>query len=109
VGVLGFTEGNSEEVPSLGTTKFEFAAGATTLKVWQIDGLSADTGPIQAYSGIRYLTAVVDNIDAVLTRARDAGRNIPVGPQVIAPGVKIAIVEDPDRNWFELVERADTP
>ncbi len=109
VGVLGFTEGNSEAVPSLGTTKFEFAAGATTLKVWQIDGLPADTGPIQAYSGIRYLTAEVDNIDAVLTRARAAGRTIPVEPRDIAPGVKIAMVEDPDGNWFELLERADTP
>ncbi|MBT5817954.1 MAG: VOC family protein [Proteobacteria bacterium] len=104
-GVLGFAEGKSEEVPSMGTTKFEFAAGATTLKVWQIDGLLAETGPVQAYSGIRYLTAEVDNIDAVLTRARDAGRNIPIEPLDIVPGVKIAMVEDPDGNWFELLER----
>lgn len=103
--VLGFTEGKIEAVPSLGTDKYEFAAGATTLKLWQIDGLEAHTGPIQSYAGIRYLTAVVDDIDAVLSRARGAGRNIPLDPLEIAPGVQIAMVEDPDGNWFELVER----
>lgn len=103
--VLGFVEGKTEPVPSLGTDKYEFAAGATTLKLWQIDGLAAHTGPIQAYAGIRYLTAVVDDIGAVLSRARSAGRNIPFGPVDIAPGVQIAMVEDPDGNWFELVER----
>jgi catechol 2,3-dioxygenase-like lactoylglutathione lyase family enzyme len=103
--VLGFTQGNVEAVPSLGTNKHEFSAGATTLKLWQIDGLDARTGPIQDHAGIRYLTAEVDDIDAVLFRARDAGQNIPLGPVEIAPGVQIAMVEDPDGNWFELVQR----
>jgi catechol 2,3-dioxygenase-like lactoylglutathione lyase family enzyme len=103
--VLGFTQGNVEAVPSLGTDKHEFSAGATTLKLWQIDDLEAHTGPIQDYAGIRYLTAEVDDIDAVLSRARQAGQNIPHGPLEIAPGVQIAMVEDPDGNWFELVER----
>lgn len=103
--VLGFTQGNVEAVPSLGTDKYEFSAGATTLKLWQIDGLEAHTGPIQDHAGIRYLTAEVDDIDAVLSRARDAGQNIPLGPVEIAPGVQIAMVEDPDGNWFELVQR----
>lgn len=103
-GVLGFAEGNTEPVPSLGTDKCEFAAGATTLKLWQVDGLEAHTGPIQAYAGVRYLTAVVDDMGAVLSRARAAGRNIPFGPVEIAPGIQIAMVEDPDGNWFELVE-----
>ena len=103
--VLGFTEGNVEAVPSLGTDKHEFRAGATTLKLWQIDGLKAHTGPVQAYAGIRYLTAVVDDLDAVLSRARRGGHGIPLGPVEIAPGVQIAMVEDPDGNWFERVER----
>lgn len=106
--VLGFTAGKIEAVPSLGTDKYEFTAGATTLKLWQIDGLDAHTGPIQSYAGIRYLTAVVDDIDAVLSRARDAGSNIPLEPLEIAPGVQIAMVEDPDGNWFELVEQNQT-
>jgi catechol 2,3-dioxygenase-like lactoylglutathione lyase family enzyme len=92
-------------VPSLGTDKHEFSAGATTLKLWQIDGLDSHTGPIQDYAGIRYLTVEVDDIDAVLSRARDAGQNVPFGPVDIAPGIQIAMVEDPDGNWFELVER----
>ena len=88
----------------MGTIKHEFVAGDTTLKVWQLDGLPAETGAIPDYSGIRYLTAVVDSIDAVVARARDAGRHIPVGPRDLAPEVRIAIIEDPDGNWFELVE-----
>ena len=102
--VLGLEAGKSEDLPSLGTIKHEFVAGDTTLKVWQLDGLPAETGAIPDYSGIRYLTAVVDSIDAVVARARDAGRHIPVEPRDLAPGVRIAIIEDPDGNWFELVE-----
>ena len=102
--VLGFGQGKIEAIPSLGTDKYEFSAGATTLKLWQIDGLDAHTGPIQDYAGIRYLTAVIDDLDVVLSRARDAGQNVPFGPVEFMPGVQIAIVEDPDGNWFELVE-----
>lgn len=104
--VLQLKAGKVEAVPSLGTDKYEFIAGATTLKLWQIDGLDAHTGPIQAYAGIRYLTAVVDDLGAVLARARNAGRKVPFGPVDIMPGVSIAMVEDPDGNWFELVERS---
>ncbi len=104
--VLGFEAGKSEELPALGTTKHEFVTGDTTLKVWQLDELPAETGSIQDYPGIRYLTALVDSIDPVVARARDAGHNIPIEPRDLAPGVQIAIIEDPDGNWFELVELA---
>lgn len=102
--VLGFTEGSTEPIPSLNTDKVEFAAGATTLKLWQINNLPAHTGPIQAYAGIRYLTAVVDEMDAVISRAHGAGHPVPLAPTEIAPGLHIAMIEDPDGNWFELVE-----
>ena len=104
--VLGFEAGKSEDLPALGTTKQEVIAGDTTLKVWQLNDLPAETGAISDYSGIRYLTVVVDNIDAVVARARDSERIIPVPPQEFAPGIRKAIIEDPDGNWFELVESA---
>ena len=104
--VLGFEAGKSEELPALGTTKYEVIAGGTTLKVWQLNGLPAETGPISDYSGIRYLTVRVNNIESVVSRARDSKGNIPIAPRDVSPGIRRAIIEDPDGNWFELVEFA---
>jgi catechol 2,3-dioxygenase-like lactoylglutathione lyase family enzyme len=33
-----------------------------------------------------------------------AGYNVPVLPREIRPGIKIAMIEDPDGNWVELLE-----
>ena len=76
------------------------------MKVWQLNGLPAETGPISDYSGIRYLTVRVNNIESVVSRARDSKGNIPIPPRDVSPGIRRAIIEDPDGNWFELVEFA---
>jgi catechol 2,3-dioxygenase-like lactoylglutathione lyase family enzyme len=100
--VLGFAEGTVEPIPSLNTDKVEFKAGATTLKLWEISELQPHTGPIHDYAGIRYLTVRVDDMDEILSRARSAGYNVPLAPMQFAPGLHIAMIEDPDGNWFEI-------
>lgn len=100
--VLGFSEGKTEPIPGLNTDKVEFAAGTITLKLWQISDLPSHTGPIHNYAGIRYLTVRVDDMVSILSRAQKRGCNVPLAPTQFSPGLHIAMVEDPDGNWFEL-------
>lgn len=100
--VLGFSEGKTEPIPGLNTDKVEFAAGTITLKLWQINDLPSHTGPIHNYAGIRYLTVRVDDMVSILSRAQKSGCNVPQAPTQFSPGLHIAMVEDPDGNWFEL-------
>lgn len=106
--VLGFTEGATEPIPYLKTDKVEFLAGSTRLKLWQINELPAHTGPIQAYAGIRYLTVKVNDVREIISRARTAGLKVPLEPFEFAPGIEIAMIEDPDGNWFEVTAPART-
>ena len=61
-------------------------------------------GPAGDASGVRYLTLQVDDVEATVKRCVDAGRPVPVPRFEFQPGVFIAMVEDPDGNWVELVQ-----
>lgn len=61
-------------------------------------------GPTAA-TGIRYWTLIVDDLDAYVADARRLGIAIPMGPVESRPGIRIAMFEDPDGNWIELLER----
>jgi glyoxylase I family protein len=61
-------------------------------------------GPAGDASGLRYLSIVVDDLDGVLERCLARGRTVPVPKMEFAPGTFIAMVEDPEGNWVELVE-----
>ena len=63
----------------------------------------APTGGIRGATGYRYWTMRISNMDSVMEDVRNAGYNVPVPPMDIGGGVKIAMVEDPDGNWVELV------
>lgn len=60
-------------------------------------------GPSTA-TGLRYWTLTVQQMDRYLERA--AARNAPVvlGPVESRPGIWIAMLEDPEGNWVELLE-----
>jgi len=64
----------------------------------------APKGGIQASTGYRYFTMRISNMESVLEDAKKAGYNIPVPKTEIMPNVSIAMVEDPDGNWVELVQ-----
>ena len=63
------------------------------------------SGPFFAVTGIRYLTLWVDDLDGVIERATARNGRVQHGPAQLAPGVRIAVLQDPDGNAIEVVER----
>ena len=55
--------------------------------------------------GFRYVTFVIKNLSSVCTLLQSKGIKFVLPEKVIRPGVRIAMVEDPDGNIVELVER----
>jgi catechol 2,3-dioxygenase-like lactoylglutathione lyase family enzyme len=64
----------------------------------------APAGPFHAATGMRWLTIDVDDLDVVAQRCDGATWQLPVTE--FRPGLRVAIVEDPDGNAIELVERS---
>jgi predicted enzyme related to lactoylglutathione lyase len=48
----------------------------------------------------------IDNLSAVAQACVDAGHTMVVREREIRPGVRIAIVADPDGNWVEFLQLA---
>ena len=64
-------------------------------------------GPIglEAQIGIRYITFVIKNLSAVCAKLQEKGFVFEIPEKEARPGVKIAMVRDPDGNIVEFVER----
>jgi catechol 2,3-dioxygenase-like lactoylglutathione lyase family enzyme len=60
-------------------------------------------GPYHNASGVRWVTWNVDDIDETVKRCGDAPVQLPVTE--LRPGLRVVILEDPDGNAIELVER----
>ena len=65
---------------------------------------SPQPGGINAASGYRYWTISVSNLDELTASCKTDGYNVIVEPREIRPGVRIAMVEDPDGNIVEFIE-----
>lgn len=65
---------------------------------------SAPPGGIGGATGYRYWTISVSNLDALVKSCGDAGHKVVVPATEIRPGIRIAMVEDPDGNWVEFLE-----
>jgi len=61
-------------------------------------------GGIMGGTGIRYFTITVDNLEASVAACADAGYTVAVPIRESRPGVTIAMIEDPDGNWVELLQ-----
>ena len=94
-----------------------FPAGGTMHRLWCGDSLikivvpdkvpestAAGGGPLGG-TGYRYWTISVSNLDELVEDCRAAGYRITVEPMEVRPGVKIAMVEDPDGNWVEFLHQ----
>jgi len=64
----------------------------------------APGGGVFGASGYRYWTISVANLEEVVGAAKAAGYRVPVDVTEIAPGRRIAMVEDPDGNWVEFLQ-----
>jgi hypothetical protein len=60
-------------------------------------------GPYHKATGVRWVTWNVDDIDEWVRRCSDATMQLPVTE--LRPGLRVVILEDPDGNAIELIER----
>lgn len=67
---------------------------------------SNPAGGLRQATGLRYFTFTVSNLDDVFAACLRAGAPVVVAPTTVAPSTRIALVEDPDGNHVEFLERA---
>jgi glyoxylase I family protein len=104
--VLGLEFEAAIEMPGGGTMN-RFKVGDSVIKVIELDPAApsdAAPGGIRGASGYRYWTITVGNLEDCVAKAGDAGAKIVVPAKEVRTGVTIAIIEDPDGNWVELLE-----
>ena len=66
--------------------------------------VAAAPGGIQGAAGYRYWTITISNLPEMVQACSDAGHKVVMGTREIRPGVRIAIVADPDGNWVEFLQ-----
>ena len=91
-----------------GGTMRRLKVGDTVVKIIDTDPeppADGVPGGIRAATGYRYWTIHIADIAAAVDAIKDAGHKVLLGPKVIREGVTIAMVEDPDGNWVELLEQ----
>jgi catechol 2,3-dioxygenase-like lactoylglutathione lyase family enzyme len=64
---------------------------------------AAAPGGIQGAAGYRYWTITISNIAEMVKACADAGAKVVMAEREIRPGIRIAIVADPDGNWVEFL------
>lgn len=87
-----------------------FKVGESIVKIIETDPkpeISAPPGGIRGATGYRYWTLHVNDLAAALSAVTTAGHKVVVPEKTIRPGVRIAIVADPDGNWVELLHNED--
>ena len=102
---LGFTHEGDIPMPG-GGTMHRLLCGESLIKIVELDkapAAEAAPGGIRTATGYRYWTISVSNMTDVLKACEEGGYKIAVPETEIRPGVKIAMVEDPDGNWVELL------
>lgn len=107
-GVLGLDHVGDLRLPDMLMKRFTL--GDAGLKLLAYDDPptmgSQPGGPSARTAGLRYLTVEVPDVAAAVTRCLTAGRTVTVPTFVHEPtGATVAIVEDPEGNWVELVQR----
>ncbi len=104
--ILGLT--HFRDVPISGGTLKQFVLGDASVKLLSYDEppqlANPPGGPVAGATGLRYLTVEVDNVAATADSYAVAGCSIPM-PLFDYEGAPVAIVEDPEGNWVELIQQ----
>ena len=102
---LGFEVAGEMPMPG-GGTMYRLMCGESMIKVIELEkkpSAEAPPGGIQGATGYRYWTISVTNLPEMVEACSKGGYKIVVPETEIAPGLKIAMVEDPDGNWVEFL------
>lgn len=106
--LLGLPLESTIPMPGGGTMR-RLKVGESVIKIIDTDPApptDAVPGGIRAATGYRYWTIHVSNLVQVLNPVEESGYKIVIRPKEIREGVTIAMVEDPDGNWVELLEQS---
>lgn len=89
-----------------GGTMHRLLCGDSLIKLVVAAGTPAAAAPggIQGGAGYRYWTMTVTNLTEMVKTCDDAGVNVVWTEREIRPGVRIAMVADPDGNWVEFLQ-----
>jgi catechol 2,3-dioxygenase-like lactoylglutathione lyase family enzyme len=96
-----------EKIPVWFGTMYRLRFGASDFKL-----IAPRTMPpkglvgLEAQIGFRYVTFVIKNLSAVCAKLQEKGVAFEIPEKEARPGVKIAMVRDPDGNIVEFVERS---
>jgi catechol 2,3-dioxygenase-like lactoylglutathione lyase family enzyme len=104
--VLQLPEAGKIPFPDLGLLhKFQCAENIIKILVLH---KPAERGPVAggftAAVGFRYCGLALNNLDETLLRVRNQGVVIANEPLQLRPGVRVAVILDPDGNMIELFE-----
>jgi predicted enzyme related to lactoylglutathione lyase len=64
-----------------------------------------DAAPFWGVGGLRYLTLWVDDLDALALRWERQGGRVATPPFELRPGVRTAVLSDPDGNTVEAMQQ----
>jgi catechol 2,3-dioxygenase-like lactoylglutathione lyase family enzyme len=102
---LGLAPDGEIAFPGLGVLH-RLRCGQSTVKVLALDrapAARAAPGGFSASTGFRYCTLHVANLDELVAACRERGHAVPVEVRPLRPGLRVAMVEDPDGNTIELI------
>ena len=103
---LGFASSGTVSFPGMGTVH-KLAHGRCQIKILVLDTDPKAANPgggFSAATGFRYCSFQVTEIEALLAQCLAAGAQLIVDAAEIRPGVKAAVVEDPDGNTLEFMQ-----
>jgi glyoxylase I family protein len=106
--LLGLTHEGDMPMPiGGGGTMHRLRCGDSLVKLVKFDAVPEDAAPrggIDAYTGLRYVTFHVKNLEDLVAECRENRVKVMVPVTEARPGVRIAIVLDPDANLVEFVQ-----
>ena len=95
------------DFPLPGSHMWQLAVGDCMLKLVTHDSTPDAANPpggSRGGTGLRYFTIGTDDIDAAVAKCEAAGAPIPLPVTALMPGIRIAMVEDPEGNVLEFLE-----
>ena len=103
--VLGFQLVRELPLPGGWAIQHQLACGDSLIKLLVAKDPvgAAAPGGIQGAAGYRYCTISVSNLTEVLAQCTQHGHRIVLSEREFRPGIRIAIVADPDGNWVEFL------